>query len=531
MYTAMISLCLGLSLSQVPDPVPADVKFWGTRAFKLPLSKAVRRDEARQYTLYKSTDEGKSWDQVGVIGNNEDGFIVRTECEGSHWFQVAVTDNQGIQDPANILDFAKRPERIQKWFIHSVPPNVVIRSAQRQGEDIIVNWEIQEPYPDLQSFKLEYQIQPSPQWNTVQVAPSLIGQARIQPGNLSPVKVRLTMRNRAKTERQAVVDVPGTGVQAQMPLPPADLGLGNIPLVAPPDKLPADKLPSLPPPPQSIVQKPAQDNTFVPPALDRSVTPIPPQSITPSPAWRPTGPMIDSNTRLVADSSATPSAPPVPIRKNLPPVTYVNIKEVSLEYELTKVGPSGVGTVDMWWTRNDGQTWERYADDPEAKAPGRHKVCLPLNVVDDCVVGFILVVRSRAGLGRREPQPGDVPDMRIEIDTRAPVTRLFVGGPDPQRANSLILRWTAEDKNLADDPIDLEWAEQREGPWVKIASNLANTGRFSWQLPERLPVQVYLRVKARDRAGNVGVAATNGPEVVDLSEPVGTLLHVVPGPR
>ena len=116
------------------------------------------------------------------------------------------------------------------------------------------------------------------------------------------------------------------------------------------------------------------------------------------------------------------------------------------------------------------------------------------------MVGFLLVVRSRAGLGRREPRSGEVPEIRIEVDTTPPVVQLFAPVPDPQRANSLVLCWTATDKNLGSHPVHLEWAERREGPWINIASNLANTGRHSWQLPESLPVQVYLRA-ARPRPG------------------------------
>ena len=78
---------------------------------------------------------------------------------------------------------------------------------------------------------------------------------------------------------------------------------------------------------------------------------------------------------------------------------HVNTKEITLEYELTKVGPSGVGSVDLWWTRNDGQTWEPYADDPEVKGPGKHKRLLPLPV-DDGLVGFLLVGAQPGGSGK-----------------------------------------------------------------------------------------------------------------------------------
>lgn len=73
--------------------------------------------------------------------------------------------------------------------------------------------------------------------------------------------------------------------------------------------------------------------------------------------------------------------------------------------------------------------------------------------------------------------------------------------------------------------------QAREGPWHPIAVNLPNTGRHSWQLPDQLPVQVYLRIRARDCAGNEGIATTPEPQLVDLSQPEGRLITVTGSPR
>ena len=75
-------------------------------------------------------------------------------------------------------------------------------------------------------------------------------------------------------------------------------------------------------------------------------------------------------------------------------------------------------------------------------------------------------------------------------------------------------------------PITLEWSERRDGSWHAIAANIAHTGRYSWQVPEGMPYQVFLRVRARDAAGNEGVAITPEPQLVDLSEPEGRLLNL-----
>ncbi len=261
--------------------------------------------------------------------------------------------------------------------------------------------------------------------------------------------------------------------------------------------------------------------------------------------WNPSGSLSggpkNEPGKIVA-SSVAPAPPAVAQVTNaavanqrpLPPLQYVNQPEVTLEYELTRVGPSGVGTIELWWTQNDGQSWELYAVDPEAKSGaitnGRQKRTVELP--GDGVYGFILIVKSKAGLGKAPPRAGDMPDIRVEVDTTAPRVDLVEPRPDGQRPNTLLLQWIARDKNLTSAPIMIEWAAKREGPWVPITpAPLANTGKHSWQLPDGLPVQVYLRLRVRDLAGNESVAVTQDPQLVDLSEPEGRLLNVTVSPR
>ena len=52
------------------------------------------------------------------------------------------------------------------------------------------------------------------------------------------------------------------------------------------------------------------------------------------------------------------------------------------------------------------------------------------------------------------------------------------------------------------------------------------SGDFSWKLPPGFPVQVYLRLRVRDKAGNESVAVSRAPEYLDLTEPEGALVGV-----
>lgn len=173
-------------------------------------------------------------------------------------------------------------------------------------------------------------------------------------------------------------------------------------------------------------------------------------------------------------------------------------------------------------TRDDGRTWFKAAEDPDLQPP------VQVEFPGEGVYGLTLVVRSRAGLGRQPPQPGEPPELRVEVDLTPPYAELYNVEADPQRRDCLILLWSATDKNLAANPITLKWAERESGPWQVIAAELPNTGRYVWKMPEHLPYMVYLRLEARDLAGNLAVAQTPKPILVDLQEPEVKLLDITP---
>jgi hypothetical protein len=205
----------------------------------------------------------------------------------------------------------------------------------------------------------------------------------------------------------------------------------------------------------------------------------------------------------------------------LGPVQITNSTQVTLDYEVNKVGPSGIGSVELYLTHDEGRTWQRYANDPGLKSP------MTVNLPGEGVYGLRLVVRSRAGLGQRPPQTGDMPQMRIEVDTTPPLAKLFPPQPDPRRRDALLLTWNASDQNLPTNPITLQWAERADGPWQNIAADLTNSGRYTWQLSPNLPYRVYLRVVARDTAGNVGMDITPEPVLIDLQEPEGLIKGII----
>jgi hypothetical protein len=75
----------------------------------------------------------------------------------------------------------------------------------------------------------------------------------------------------------------------------------------------------------------------------------------------------------------------------------------------------------------------------------------------------------------------------------------------------------------------------RTGPWQPVAAanelvqqaststpsarRLPNTGSFAWRVPAGLPPRVYLKVVARDSAGNEKTVITRDAVLIDLVKP------------
>jgi hypothetical protein len=529
MGTILTTLLLAVA-GQVPD----DIVYTNQRKHRFPINiKSDRRAEIRELILYSSSDKGKSWQPVAKITPEANEFIFAAPADGEYWFRSAAINRQGKQEPENL--YQGPPD--QKMVIDTLKPIVKLVSAQRQGDEIVVAWDIQEEHPDAKTLKLEYQTVPGGLWTAVPgLIPGGTGKASFRPGSAGTVTVRMEVKDLGGNVSQAQAEVPGpsSGVT------PAGFTGTPTPVTGSPSAPPAlGSSNELRPPPPVNNDPPAAINipreVTPPPSLHPIATSLqPPPSSNGPPRSAP--PVLPSNTRLVASSDSPPSGGATAYQKQLPPAKHVNIKEVDLEYELTRTGPSGIGSVDLWWTLDDGQTWEK-APNPEVKdlvkdgLQTRYQRTVAL-LEGDRVYGFSLVVKSRAGLGKAPPKAGDVPEVRIELDTTLPLAQLFSPRQDPAKKDNLILSWKASDKNLTDKPITLEWAERPDGTWQTIAADIVDSGQYSWRPAPGMPVQVYLRLRVRDQAGNESVAVTPEPQLIDLTEPEGHLVNVsVPSRR
>jgi hypothetical protein len=262
-------------------------------------------------------------------------------------------------------------------------------------------------------------------------------------------------------------------------------------------------------------REPSQVQSTAPaPAAPALTSPVGPAFATPVPATpapipsaAPPAPTTRAIVRDVTPigSSVSPNTPPTPPK-------LVGSRTFALEYDLDEAGRGGVSKVELWGSRDGGKSWNRYAQDDDNRSP------LVVTVDEEGLYGFRIVVQNAGSTIAETPRPGDSPELWVSVDLKRPVVELTaIERGQGNVSDHLILRWRAMDNNLEPRPIGLFYSSRPAGPWSAIATNLENTGEYAWRVERYVPARFYLRVEARDTAGNLAAFQTRDP--VEFSPP------------
>src|SRR5262249_55270709 len=131
------------------------------RQFKIPITvKQSERAKIKELILYVSDDEGRTWKDTANAPPDKDAFVFYAPHDGVFWFNICVIGQAGNREPPDIY---KVPPA-QKVLVDTLRPTVNILSAERQGDEISVAWEIQEQNPDLNTLTLEFRTPDAPSW-------------------------------------------------------------------------------------------------------------------------------------------------------------------------------------------------------------------------------------------------------------------------------------------------------------------------------------------------------------------------------
>ncbi len=506
--------------------------------FAIPFTPDRRVAQPVEVHLYASTDQGATWQLSARQQPETRQFTFRSRGDGEYWFASRTLDARqytGAQEPL-------RPEL--RVVVDTTPPQIELTVHSRENGEVLANWQAADQNLQANSWKIEYQDDPSQPWKPVPIEPpptddlrtSCQGRTTWRPKTSSSViNVRAEVRDRAGN--LAVVNrrlllppaaswEPGPHSAATAPIadPFARMGQASEGAVT----WPSDNAWS--PAMTAYAGTPATDAT--PPVTTPPMTapPVMTQPETPSAAYSQ---FASARSDLAPRDPAPPaSAVPAntlsgdPLASILPPGERPRMTRATrfqLHYDVDAVGPAGVEEVQLWATADGGQTWRMWGTDDDLQSP------FDVEVAQEGIFGFHIVVIGRNGLAGRKPRTGDPADIYVGVDTLSPVARLTAAAyGEGSQAGKLVIRWEASDAYLDPRPITLKYSEDPAGPWTVIASALPNTGEFAWPVDARIPAAVYLQLEVRDEAGNVATDQTTDPVRIEGLAPKARIRGVQP---
>ncbi len=226
---------------------------------------------------------------------------------------------------------------------------------------------------------------------------------------------------------------------------------------------------------------------------------------------------------------------PAPVDDFRPTIDYVNTRNLTVESKLTRVTRSGVKAAHLW-VKDDKAGWRKDKEVPVNITPNSPDTTLRIlyAATKDGLYGFIVIPVNGAGGKQDDPRASDTAQILVEVDTEIPhvkvkSVRVSPGGSIGPKVE---IEWEAVDKNLMPEPIVLEYAEERTAAeWKPIATKIANTGRYVWQVEDKNVWKFHVRAKAIDKASNQGEHVYEKEVVIDLDTPQAVIEGVRGGPR
>ena len=514
--------------SNLPEPI-----YTSRQAFRIPYQydpQEIARLGASEVRLYVSQTRGQNWQAVQKVAPQAGKFDFQAASDGEYWFAVQTVARDGQLHPGGAVF---QPGLIV--VVDTTKPSLKIDLNQAEPGRIAMQWSIDDASVDTSSIVLEFTQTGMSDWQQIQVKPSASGQTSwaIPRGGLVAVRGRVKDSAGNEAQSQYQVDISPIGSSTPGPTLPSPAGVPdfNAPIAAGQNPLLSGiPTPGTNPMLGALPPRPTNDYTDNGDASN-STLPFPGSSSfmgsTPG-AGTPGVPGPSRSTpqwqqQNVSSIPGTGNPSQIPAYELPAQVGHRTVKsrQFSIDYRIDDIGPSGVAEIGLFVSQNNGEKWYRYGIDEDNRSP------FEVDVPSDGIYGFSIRATSGAGLTEPPPQPGERPDFSIVVDSSPPVVNLFPlqqgQGAD---ANRILITWKAADQKMADRPIALSYAANPNGPWQQISDWLPNTGQYIWNVGQGIPPRLYVRVVARDAAGNLARVDTPQPVLVDLAKPTARIVDV-----
>jgi hypothetical protein len=164
----------------------------------------------------------------------------------------------------------------------------------------------------------------------------------------------------------------------------------------------------------------------------------------------------------------------------------ISTKRFRLNYDINAIDPSGVGKVDLYITQNQGRSWTLWGQDPDNQSP------FPVEVQDQGLYGFRVVVHSKDGLVGVGPSSGDDADMWVRVDTQPPlvqITSVPYGRGD--EAGQLVINYRASDDFLVLRPVRLSYSRSPKGLGRSSKTTFATMAGTYGESIDQLPTESF----------------------------------------
>jgi hypothetical protein len=451
----------------------------------------------------------------------DQSFPFRAPRDGEYWFAVSTV--------ARRVAAATNHQPQMQVIVDTAPPRLEFTAHRGGAGEVVARWQALDPNLDPASLTIDYQASPEGAWEPLAVAAPAEAFRQTYSGESSwwpqsggtAAIVRARVRDRAGNP---------TVVQATLA---AAAGSTDTATVARPEEHPVAPRPSAP----AVAEgSGASRDPFVRRAWPAMQAPAP--AAAPEVAgttWR--GAAAGEALPVVTyPPGRTPAQPagrtlrtevPVPLDLSQVPagqsLRMVGSTKFELDYEVQGAGTAGIAKVEVWGTNDGGRSWRSLGVDDDNRTP------VSIQVEGEGVYGMAIVFLTGHGFGGQAPRPGDAPELWIGVDLTPPQAQLL--GVEPGRdVGELVVRWEAADGHFGPQPISLFYSLQPGGPWQPIVGGLENAGSFTWRIDNRVPEQFYLRLEARDAAGNLGSFETPQPVGMERLRPQGRILGVRPAP-
>jgi hypothetical protein len=511
--------------------------------FRIPFKiepAALQRLNARELQLHVSRDGGVNWELAQALPPESAKFEYQTSGDGEYWFAVKTVDGRNQVHPP-----AGRYETGLIVQVDTAAPILDLTLQQLAAGRVQLSWSAADAHLDPATLKLEY-LQPGSQdWEPVEVTPKSNGQIAWNVSQQGQVRVRGTVADTAtnvgKGQGQmqiiAVGDpTPKPKSGRRVPIAEREDGQEQVSIEKAPEGAPDET--------RAITSMPGARMPAEKPLIASTDDEYRGPVITPF-GGSSTRPQADIATDQFA-ASTTDSRPEITkdrwgdtLENAVPPAQMpvappvhnpprqsehrrvVSSRRFQVGYTVDDVGPSGIGAVELFITQDHGRKWYRYGEDPDRRSP------YDVEVPQDGEYGFSIRVRSGAGLANDPPLAGEAPSILVAVDQTPPTVELISANQGHgANSNRVQVRWRIADEHLANKPVAVYYSPTKSGPWEAVTGWTDDKGGFEWTVNPGSPPQFYVRVVARDSAGNTAKAESAQPILVDLARPTARIVDV-----